>query len=163
MTWPAVPLTNPWATGYVNATTMYNNTTLPLNELQAVFVTQGVGTLGHNVNGTTIVLSATSGSVASVTIAVVAGRKYRYTGSWIAVQTVATSVVNANLTIAGTTVDYLQFATVAAGITCYGTAVAFYTPGTSANITFTMVAATSAGTLSIGPGAFVLVEDMGTV
>lgn len=163
MTYPAAPLTNPWTTGYVNATTMYNNTTLPLNQIQAVLVNQGTGSLGHAVlpaNMTGITSGTTT--LVSCTQPVVAGRKYLIIACFEGLQNTAGGAPNVTLVQNGVGLQLLYFLITGANITIYGTASYLFIPATSASVTFALTGSTNAGTLTVNAGAFVLVQDLGT-
>lgn len=161
MTYPAVPLTNPWVTGYVNAVTMYDNTTLPLNEIQAVFVNQGAGSVGHVVLGSTATVT-TNVVLITVNVSVVAGRKYWVAAGYSGSQNTSTSVVTVPLFINSGQVTYLSFNSYTPQ-TLYATAGYFYTPGTTGTFAFQINASSSAGTLTVNAGAFLVVIDLGTV
>jgi hypothetical protein len=159
MTFPAVPLSNPWSTGFVNATTMYNNTTLPLNEIQAVLAANGTGSVAHVVLGSNVNFTTTTTFI-SQSINMVAGRKYAALAYYVGLSS-ATSIVNVQL--ASPAASYvLQFQNVTGVVTLYGTAVAFYAPGTSGPGTWSVAGSISAGTGTCNAGSFFWVIDLGT-
>lgn len=162
MTWPQVALTNPWVTGYVNATTMYNNTTLPLNQLQAVWFNNGAGSLAHNVLGSPVAGITTSAvTIATATAAVVSGRKYLISSYFSGSQNTTTGNTVVSLNAAAAQIGLLQIA-VSPPSTIYGTCVQLYVPGTTGSVAFAVTASTSAGTMTVAAGSYVLVVDLGT-
>lgn len=165
MTFPAVPLSNPWSNVFVNATTMYNNTTLPLNELQTVMTANGFGEVGHaflTVNLTGI--GGLTSQYLTVPTNMIAGRKYLGIATCEGLQNTATSVVNIALATPGATAVFSQyFTTTNAGITIYGTATALFTPSTTGSYSFYCAASSTAGSLTLYPGSYLSVIDLGTV
>lgn len=163
MTFPAVPLVNPWSVGYVNATTLYNNTTLPLNEIQAVLANQGTGTVGHSVVPSNITGITTTNTYLTVGVTMVAGRKYLGIAQFEGLQNTATGVVNVSIGPPAGAGFNMLFTGIAANTTVYGAASQLYTPGTTGLGNWVCVASTSAGTLTIYSQSHLTILDVGTV
>lgn len=161
MTYPSVPLTNPWVTGFVNATTMFNNTTLPLNEIQAVFVNQGAGSIGQTVLGSTVSGISTNTVAVSLTVNMVAGRKYMGVAYFAGVTT-GSGIPNVQFVNPVGAGYIMEFEAVSGGVTLYGSTFAYYAPGSTGSGTWTIQATISANTMSVATGSNIMVIDCGT-
>lgn len=163
MAYPATSIGNQFPSpGFVSNVDFHNRVDTPLDAIRAVYLAQPLGSVGHNVLGSGVSGITTSATtLANQTVAVVSGRKYAVTASFIGSQVTSTGNAQVALQIAAATVAYLWFLPTPPE-TIYGTARALYIPGSSANINFTLIALTSAGTMSVQAGAYVLIEDLGT-
>lgn len=164
MAYPQTSIGNQFPSpGYIDNVDLHAAIDTPLDAVAALVNAGPYGSVGHNTLASGVTgITNTGANVATVTVSVVAGRKYRVTGYAEGTQVTTTGNAVIQLTIAAGHAEYYYFKSAGAGETIFGDGSYLYIPGSSASVTFTVQVSTSAGTASISAGAFILVEDIGT-
>lgn len=163
MAYPATSIGNQFpSAGFINNTDLHARVDVPLDAVAALVNAGPYGSVGHNVLGALVAgITTTPAVLASQAASVVAGRKYKISSYFEGAQVTTTGILLVEMQIASVHAEYLWFDTTAPK-TVFGKGNYFYAPGSTASVTFRLMGSTSAGTLSVNAGAFILVEDIGT-
>lgn len=163
MAYPATSIGNQFSSpGFISNVDLHARIDTPLDAVAALVNAGPYGSVGHNSLGsTTTGIGSTPAVLAAQAVSVVSGRKYKITSYFEGAQVTSTGNLLVEMQISSVHADYLIFAAQPPA-TVYGHGGYLYVPGSTASITFRLMGSTSAGTLTVNAGAFILIEDLGT-